>query len=666
MEIQQPYNLDPSDYVSSINTLTGDVVLSAGTNITLVPVGNTITINATSGSSVSFGTTTQLPYMNAGGTDFLYSSNLTFDGSLETVTANSLGITPDNTKGLFLVNTTSAAAGAQQMSPAIRWRGNGWKTSATAESRPVDFRSYVYTYQGSANPNGMWFLESSVNNASYNAVLGIGLAGDFYLRSGGSGSSGQVLQSGGAGIASSWLTLNSIATTGLTSGSGITASGTAVNLGGTLTSSADINANDSYRVMISNVAANHSGISYASNEPISTWTIDGSWAVRRRLIDNTDHTVDYFDSVISVKTDIASVAITFPDAATVVSRIITVKFYDDTAVNDIVVTSGGGAIQSASNFSFGGSYSMPITGQRAISWQSNGTDWEIIWTQDNITVVDSPEIDFTLTGQQITASIVASSIDEAKLDASVNASLDLADTALQSSAIGVSIQAYDADLTDLSTKWTTASASGAASLQFHEDTDNGVHKVTLIAPASVTSDKVITMPDTTGTMALTSDITGTNSGTNTGDQSIFQTIAVSGQSNVVADTTTDTLTLVAGSGVTITTDAGADSVTISATGGTSNVGTATINFGDAPAKEVQASIAVTGQTNILASSKVEAWIMPNNVANPNGHTEDEHMIENLKISVPVSTIIAGTGFTIQGECLEGTTNGKFLIQWSWV
>lgn len=46
----------------------------------------------------------------------------------------------------------------------------------------------------------------------------------------------------------------------------------------------------------------------------------------------------------------------------------------------------------------------------------------------------------------------------------------------------------------------------------------------------------------------------------------FKTISVSGQSDVVADSSTDTLTLVAGSNVTITTDAGTDTVTISASG----------------------------------------------------------------------------------------------------
>ncbi len=44
----------------------------------------------------------------------------------------------------------------------------------------------------------------------------------------------------------------------------------------------------------------------------------------------------------------------------------------------------------------------------------------------------------------------------------------------------------------------------------------------------------------------------------------FSTVSVSGQSNVVADSTTDTLNLVAGSNITITTDANTDSITISA------------------------------------------------------------------------------------------------------
>ena len=49
------------------------------------------------------------------------------------------------------------------------------------------------------------------------------------------------------------------------------------------------------------------------------------------------------------------------------------------------------------------------------------------------------------------------------------------------------------------------------------------------------------------------------------NQNIFSTIAVSGQSNIVADTTSDTLTFVAGNNITLTTNATNDSVTINST-----------------------------------------------------------------------------------------------------
>ena len=50
-----------------------------------------------------------------------------------------------------------------------------------------------------------------------------------------------------------------------------------------------------------------------------------------------------------------------------------------------------------------------------------------------------------------------------------------------------------------------------------------------------------------------------------GADNVFKTIAVSGQPDVVADSATDTLTLVAGTNVSITTNAGTDSITITST-----------------------------------------------------------------------------------------------------
>lgn len=56
------------------------------------------------------------------------------------------------------------------------------------------------------------------------------------------------------------------------------------------------------------------------------------------------------------------------------------------------------------------------------------------------------------------------------------------------------------------------------------------------------------------------------------DANVFSTISVDGQNDVVADSLTDTLTLVAGTNVTITTDDSTDSITISATTGSGGIG----------------------------------------------------------------------------------------------
>lgn len=92
----------------------------------------------------------------------------------------------------------------------------------------------------------------------------------------------------------------------------------------------------------------------------------------------------------------------------------------------------------------------------------------------------------------------------------------------------------------------------------------------------------------TGTLAVTSTISASNlSGSNTGDQTcatvsgcvpgaittgdqlVFKTIDTSTGTDPVADTTTDTLTLTAGTGITVTGDSSTDTVTIAATGLTS-------------------------------------------------------------------------------------------------
>ena len=48
-----------------------------------------------------------------------------------------------------------------------------------------------------------------------------------------------------------------------------------------------------------------------------------------------------------------------------------------------------------------------------------------------------------------------------------------------------------------------ANATGSAYLRLYEDTDNGTNYVDIIAPASVTSNRTLTLPDATGTVVVT-------------------------------------------------------------------------------------------------------------------------------------------------------------------
>src|SRR6056300_1156460 len=82
----------------------------------------------------------------------------------------------------------------------------------------------------------------------------------------------------------------------------------------------------------------------------------------------------------------------------------------------------------------------------------------------------------------------------------------------------------------------------------------------------------LNVTDGTSGQVLTTDGAGSlsfSTVSGSGSQNVFSTIAVSGQSDVVADNTTDTLTLAAGTGITLTTNASTDTITITGTTGLS-------------------------------------------------------------------------------------------------
>lgn len=90
-------------------------------------------------------------------------------------------------------------------------------------------------------------------------------------------------------------------------------------------------------------------------------------------------------------------------------------------------------------------------------------------------------------------------------------------------------------------------------------------------------------------------------------------------------------------------------------------GTATIDFGASPGSN-EASIAVTGQAAISATSKAEAYVMADDVSG--SHTASDHRYLPLFAVFTCGTPTAATGFTIYGRSAE-KLEGTFALRWVW-
>lgn len=93
----------------------------------------------------------------------------------------------------------------------------------------------------------------------------------------------------------------------------------------------------------------------------------------------------------------------------------------------------------------------------------------------------------------------------------------------------------------------------------------------------------------------------------------------------------------------------------------SAIGTATIDFGAWPGSN-EASVAVTGQGSILATSKCEAFFMADDTTGD--HTAGDHRYAAALIGLSCGTPTAATGFTIYARSTEQLI-GTFALRWVW-
>lgn len=90
-------------------------------------------------------------------------------------------------------------------------------------------------------------------------------------------------------------------------------------------------------------------------------------------------------------------------------------------------------------------------------------------------------------------------------------------------------------------------------------------------------------------------------------------------------------------------------------------GTATVDFGAHPGAN-EASVAVTGQTSISATSKVEAFVMGDDTSS--NHTASDHRYFGSLANLTCGTPTAGTGFTIYARSVHKMA-GQWAVRFVW-
>ena len=209
-------------------------------------------------------------------------------------------------------------------------------------------------------------------------------------------------------------------------------------------------------------------------------------------------------------------------------------------------------------------------------------------------------------------------------------------TSQQDLTLTGTLTSVNADLSgNLNVEGTLSLDGSANELRFYE----GSNYVGFEAPA-LSANQIWVLPDADGSSghALKTDGSG-NLSWGTAGGNAFDKIAVSGQSNIEADSTTDTLTFAAGTGITLTTNASSDTLTIT------NSATGDNAFG---------TIAVSGQSNVAADSTNDTLTLEAGAG----------IVLTTDASSDKVTIAGGSGSVFTTDLFTASGSGSALLSYT--
>lgn len=166
--------------ISSAGTLVAGTTCTVGTDLLWASDGSGSIGAASATRPANVYASTSLNIAN--GANVLTSTAATIAGAM------AIGVTPVESKGLVLRNSTAAANGAQQYSPSIFLAGQGWETTG-GSSDEVAWRITNVPVQGTAAASKLMFA-SSLNGAAYSDKVSLGSGGDLLWETDGSGNIG--------------------------------------------------------------------------------------------------------------------------------------------------------------------------------------------------------------------------------------------------------------------------------------------------------------------------------------------------------------------------------------------------------------------------------------------------------------------------------------------